>query len=95
MTEDNLDDVLGRLARAPLPQALSRIDDGVLARVEQVRLQGQPIGARITIACAGAAMVLGIFGSAVSTAMPDDISSLSPSSVAQPLAPSTLLASIR
>ena len=90
---NTIDDALGQLATAPVPMALSAINEGVFARIEHARRQGPPIGARMTIACAATAMAMGVAGAATAAAMARDTSPLSPLGISQPLAPSTLLAS--
>jgi hypothetical protein len=86
---DDLDEVLLRLAREPVPASLNGIEARVLARIAArpaVRA-GMGVGA-MTIA---AALVMGIFGAGFPAREAHTVSALSPLGPVSPLAPSTLL----
>ncbi|UAJ12425.1 hypothetical protein [Polymorphobacter megasporae] len=86
---DDLDEVLARLAHAPVPASLDGLESRVLARINArpaVRA-GMGVGA-MTIA---AALVMGIFGAGFPTREARAVSALSPLGSVSSLAPSNLL----
>jgi hypothetical protein len=86
---DYLDEVLARLAHAPVPASLDGLEARVLVRIAArpaVRA-GIGVGA-MTIA---AALVMGIFGAGFPAREAHTVSVLSPLGPVSPLAPSTLL----
>ncbi len=85
---DDLDEVLARLARAPVPASLYGLEARVLARIARPAAHaGMGIGA-MTIA---AALVMGIVGAGFPAREARAASALSPLGPVSPLAPSTLL----
>ncbi|MBI0476949.1 hypothetical protein D9601_16470 [Sphingomonas sp. MA1305] len=86
---DDLDAVLTRLARAPVPASLDGIEARVLARIaaRPAARAGMGLGA-MTIAVA---LGMGILGAGVPAKEASAASTLSPLGPVSPLAPSTLL----
>jgi hypothetical protein len=86
---DDLDEVLMRLAHAPVPASLDGLEARVLARIaaRPAARAGMGVGA-MTIA---AALVVGIFGSYFPAREAGAVSALSPLGPGSPLAPSNLL----
>ncbi len=84
---NDLDDMLARLARAPIPQALDGLEERVLAQIAIPRASRAGLGvSAITIV----ALAIGVIGAGL-PASPSTASPLSPFGANSPLAPSTLL----
>jgi len=84
---DDLDELLGKLARAPAPAALESMEERVLARLRSTPVARAGFG--VGAATAVAALLMGVAGSVPAAA--SGTSSLSPLGPTSPLAPSTLL----
>jgi hypothetical protein len=86
---NDLDEMLTKLAMAPVPDDLDGMEAKVLARIAARPLAriGMGVGA-MTIATA---LVMGIVGAGVPTRQASAMSPLSPLGPVSPLAPSTLL----
>ena len=84
---NDLDELLGRLARAPTPVALDSLEDRVLARLKSKPSARNGIG--LGVATALAALMMGMAGGVPASAT--GISPLAPLGPAAPLAPSSLL----
>lgn len=85
---DDIDDVLKRLAAAPIPAGLASIDDRVWAGIAASKRDGRSLLAIGTVAVVGAitmGIAVGGFETAAATAAPSQLS------LNSPLAPSTLL----
>lgn len=86
---DDLDELLGRLARAPVPPALASLEDRVLARI--AAKPAAQVGIGLSVATVVAALIMGVAaGGAAAPA--SAVSTLAPLGSHSPLAPSTLLA---
>lgn len=86
---EDLDALLGQLARAPIPASLDGLEALVLSRIEVPTVVRVGIaGSALVVA---AALVMGIFGAAVPVRQAGASSLSFPLGPASPLAPSTLL----
>lgn len=86
---EDLDALLGRLARAPAPASLDGLEAQVLARIAMPPVVRVGIG--MSALAVAAALVIGIFGAAVPARQAGAASPLFPLGPVSPLAPSTLL----
>ncbi|MFD1789417.1 hypothetical protein ACFSC3_17825 [Sphingomonas floccifaciens] len=84
---NDLDELLGRLARAPAPPALEHMEERVLARLKSAPMARS--GAGLGLVTAIAALIMGMAGGVPAAAT--GASSLAPLGPQQPLAPSSLL----
>lgn len=84
---NDLDALLGQLARAPAPPGLASIEERVFARLS-ARTAAQA-GLGLSIGTIAAALVMGIAGSVPASAV--GASPLAPLGPSSPLAPSSLL----
>lgn len=86
----DIDAALARFRTYPADPRLDRIDDAVLAAIEHQRRHGAPLSGSVFALAAGAALTIGLLG----TALPGDearTASLAPFGAPPALAPSTLL----
>ena len=86
---DDLDAMLMRLARAPVPASLDGIESKVLARIAARPVASAGIG--VGAVAIAVALGMGVFGAGV-PARQTGVSPLSPLGPVSALAPSTLLA---
>ena len=86
----DIDLMLARLGRGPVPLELAAIDDAVLTGVAQ-RRQEAAFTPRLMGLAGALALGLGISGGSLSNSDPASAQSLSPFASANALAPSTLL----
>jgi len=84
---NDLDELLGRLARAPTPAALDLMEDCVLARLRAAPTARTGVGLGVMTALA--ALIMGMAGGVPAAAT--GTSPLAPLGPTQPLAPSSLL----
>ncbi|WP_319798381.1 hypothetical protein [Nitrobacter sp.] len=93
--DTDLDRALGRLTAAPPHPGLAGLEAAVFARIDAERRAdiGSPL--RLGVLAAIGAITMGVASVGVSTAPTRSASTLSPFDPSSPLAPSTLLASVR
>ncbi|WP_371422531.1 hypothetical protein [Tardiphaga sp.] len=87
---DNLDALLGQLARAPVHPGLASMEHRVLATISSRTARQAGLG--VSIATITAALLIGVAGGVPASAT--DASPLIPLGPSSPLAPSTLLAGV-